>query len=401
MSNVLVFDVETSTHNRGNPFDKRNFLVSYATLFNDKCDFKYYTDPDFREHIERQLFSCLCVVGFNVKFDIHWLRNLGITIPAHVKIWDVQLAEFIASGQSLPYDSLDEACTRYGLMRKPDAVASYWERGISTEHIPIAILDEYNRHDVESTYALFKIQRHLLDDKQQLLVTIQGEDLKTLQSAEYAGIKFDKDTATRLVVEQGGAVDAIEQELSAHLPSGIPERNLVGDKRIGFNWNSGDHLSAFLYGGDIVFDYCTTEEAVYKSGPKKGETYTRNRWFETTVSFPQLFKPVEGTEVAKTKALPPWATHFYQTDAPTLGQLKAKTSIQKQVLLLLGKRSAVAKVSEMAASMVKKVDEMNWGEFLHGNFNQNVVVTGRLSSSGPNLQNTPLDIDRLLVSRYA
>ena len=138
--NVLCVDVETSIYNKGSPFDSRNFLVSYVTLLNNQRRFMYYTDPDFRSHLQQSVDGCAVICGFAIKFDLHWARRIGIVIPSHVKIWDVQLAEFIASGQQLPYDSLDEACNRYGLPRKPDVVKDYWERGISTEHIPVPIL---------------------------------------------------------------------------------------------------------------------------------------------------------------------------------------------------------------------------------------------------------------------
>ena len=396
LENILFFDSETSTYNKGNPFDKRNFLVSYVSIFNAQCDFKYYTDPDFVDWIRSRIHWLSrtggTIVGFHIKFDIHWLRNIGIVIPDNIKIWDLQLAEFIYSGQSLPLDSLDAACERYGLPRKPDIVKEYWNQGISTEHIPVNILKEYNIHDVDSNVQLFLIQQDLLDDKLKQLVYLEGEDLKTLQAAEYAGIKFDIERANEVITKQTEKVTEIEQELYQYLPS---ECN-----KSWFNFDSGDHLSALLYGGEITFDYAIPEEAVYKSGPKTGEAYTRNRWFQAKVLFPQIFKPIDGTEVAKTKLRAPWDTHFYQTDAPTLGQLKAKTSAQKQILSSLSKRAGAAKVSEMAVALTKKLSDMHWGEYLHGQFNQNIVITGRLSSSGPNLQNTPPEIDSLLISRY-
>lgn len=393
MDNILFLDGETSIYNNGNPFDPRNFLVSYVTILNDKCDFKYYTDPDFRNYATQQLVSCDILCGFNAKFDVHWLRNIGVVIPDHVKIWDLQLAEFIYSGQSLPYDSLDEACNRYGLPRKPDLVREFWSRGISTEHIPIPILQEYNVHDVETNRALYAIQQDLLDERQKNLVLLEGEDLKTLQSAEYAGIKYDVDRAEHLVLEQANKLSELKQSLFRYLPDGIPDGC--------FNWNSGDHLSAFLYGGEIKFDYPVSTESVYKSGDKKGETYTRNRWLHTTISFPQRFKPLEGTEVAKTKERPPWETHFYQTDAPTLQQLKAKTKESKDILSTLHTLAKEEKIGGMAESLLKKMKEMHWeNNMLHPSFNQNVVVTGRLSSSTPNMQNQPPEIDKLLVSRY-
>ena len=52
----LSFDVETTTHNKGHPFDKRNFLVSYS-LYSPSisANFKYYSDPGFLEELKEKL----------------------------------------------------------------------------------------------------------------------------------------------------------------------------------------------------------------------------------------------------------------------------------------------------------------------------------------------------------
>jgi Trp operon repressor len=150
-----------------------------------------------------------------------------------------------------------------------------------------------------------------------------------------------------------------------------------------------------------VYDFAIPEQSVYQSGEKKGLPYTRNRWFTQEVSFKPRFNPIEGTEVKKTKDDPNAITRIYQTDEPTLLQLKSKNKEEIQLLSLLRQRSEKTKVVEMIESVEKLIETKNWTDgLIHGQYNQNVAITGRLSSSAPNLQNIPPELDQLLVSRY-
>lgn len=397
---ILFIDAETSTKNKGHPHDPDNFLVSYAYKFHDSdVVFKYHTDPDFLDCLAMVFSRASMVVGFNIKFDLHWFIRVGIKLAPHLEVWDCSLAEFIVSGQKSGFISLNEALESYGLPTKTDVVAEYWAAGISTEDIPIAIVEEYNKWDVSPcTESLYYKQKELLSGPQQTLLLLEGRDLKALQHAEFNGIKWDQDKAEAKLVEYREKLHTIESSLNSYLGQ-LPDH-------FQFNWDSGDHLSAFLYGGVIKYEYAVTEVTTYKTGPNKGQAYERRRWYSDSCVFPKRFTPLEGTEVAKTAKIEdcpgqPSITRFYQVDAPTLKQLKS-TKANKEILALLDERSKSIKVVEMIESIINKKIAMNWQDnFLHPQFNQNAVVTGRLSSSAPNMQNTPVEVDELLVSRYA
>ena len=391
----LFFDVETTTKNKGHPFDPDNFMVSYSTLVDQSDpDFRYYLDADFASAIDNCVGNATDLVGFNIKFDLHWLANrFPNVLFQHAKIWDCQLAEFIYSGQESHYASLDETLEKYGLPVKKDMVAEYWAAGVSTESIPLSILREYNNWDVQVTKMLFDVQQNLLSDRQKRLVYLAGEDLKTLQSAEFAGVRFDTQKAVEKLDVLKADIEVLNNRIYQHLPTGIPKG--------GFNIDSGDHLSALLYGGTIDFDWYTEAPAVYKSGARTGQEYNKRSWHVASVQFPSKFKPISGSEVSKTREKVGLITRFYQTDAPTLQQLKTRKNEDRLLLEDIRARSEKAKVSEMIISIMTKMENMNWQDsMIHGQFNQNNVITGRLSSSGPNMQNTPSEVDELLVSRY-
>ncbi|MBO8692811.1 hypothetical protein INO60_14145, partial [Staphylococcus aureus] len=86
-----------------------------------------------------------------------------------VKVWDCQLAEFILNNQRGAFGSLDAALETYGIPLKKDKVKEYWDAGIDTTEIPVEILEEYNKYDVQATLELYNMQQQLMTDKQKQL----------------------------------------------------------------------------------------------------------------------------------------------------------------------------------------------------------------------------------------
>lgn len=387
-----VLDFETTIKNKGHALTPENFLVSYS-LFSPglETEFHYYKEPDFLTCLRARLEQTTELILFNANFELLWLLREKMPLPR--KIWDGQIAEFVYSGQALPMyeNSLSEALKRYGLGFKPDEVASYWEQGIDTPDIPIEVLREYNNSDVENEWKLYCMQQELLDDKLKRLVTLQGFDAKTLARAQFKGIKFNVEQAKADLAE---CKEQLE-ESSRNLLKFVPE-----EVRQYFNWDSGDDLSLLLYGGEKAYEYRTEEESVYKSGPRKGETYQKGSWHTIHTTFPKLFNPVQGTEVKKTRDDPNAKTRFFQVDEPTLKQLKTRNSEAKRAIELLLGRAKTAKVAEMLEQFLSVMETKGWDGSIHGQFNQVVARTGRLSSSSPNVQNTSPQLDKLLVSRY-
>jgi DNA polymerase I-like protein with 3'-5' exonuclease and polymerase domains len=390
---ILTIDVETSTHNKGHVFDPRNFLVSYSLKWNEeKPVFHYYSDPDFITVLRESIARATLLVGFNIKFDLHWIRRvLGYT-PNSAAIFDTSLAEFILTGQEAVMASLDKTLASYGLPLKKDKVKEYWELGISTEDIPYEVLEEYNNWDVETTYMLYLTQLQILNEKQHKLVLLEGEDMLTIIEAEANGQKWDREEAAKALATYKAKIYATKKELWEF----VPEK-----ARPFFNWNSGDDLSALLYGATRNYEAYTEQDAVYKSGPREGEAYVKRSWFEVPCTFPQRFKPLEGTLVAKCSKEGYKGSLYYQVDEPTLRQLKARDKASKHLLLLLNTVSKDGKVVEMLEELFRVSETYNWQDnLLHGQFNQNVVATGRLSSSKPNMQNKPPELDLYLITRY-
>jgi DNA polymerase I-like protein with 3'-5' exonuclease and polymerase domains len=383
---ILTLDLETSTHNIGNPFDTRNFIVSAHIKCADKpVTAHFYDDPDFTTVLRDNCALASLLVGVNCKFDLSHLKRKEITLPDGCRVWDCMLAEFILSGQTSPFASLNQLAEKYGLGQKQNLVAEFWDKGFSTEDIPRDVVAEYGNHDVDLSYAVYLKQQTdpRMSPELHKLILLDGLDLLVLLDMECNGFKYDvagsKARAETLLAE----LKDIDAELLSYSPHPI-------------NLESGDHLSCFLYGGSITEDVYLSEPAVYQSGAKKGQQYVKRSFSHTEAKlFPQLFVPLKGTALKK--------EGFYSTAEDTLIQLKAKTKVQRSIITLLNRRAYISKLcGTYLNAMPNLIEEMHWADnTIHGQFNQVVARTGRLSSSRPNMQNAPEDVDEFFVTRFA
>jgi hypothetical protein len=158
-----------------------------------------------------------------------------------------------------------------------------------------------------------------------------------------------------------------------------------------FNPNSTEHVSSLLYGGTIKVRRREVI-GVFKTGTRMGQQ--KERWVEHEITFPRLINPIKGSELAK--------EGFFSTDDQTLKSLKTKSKYGKDLVEILVTRATLEKrLSTYYKGLVDLRKEMNWHEGrLHGQLNQCVARTGRLSSSKPNLQNFDGEIKTLFGSRY-
>ena len=378
----LVLDVETTTSNKGNPFDTTNKLC-YVGMNDDVYNIEFDDEPykDNLLKIQESIDSATVLVGFNIKFDLHWLARYGIKF-ANKRIWDCQLVHFILDGQANPYPSLNGVAEHYGLESKLDIVSEqYWKNGIDTPDIPEDILVEYLKQDVKLTEQIMIKQMEDLNKQPELkrLVSLHNQDLLVLQEMEFNGILYDYDKSKILG-------DELEEQISK-----LDKRLHMYHQFDDFNPNSVDHLSAFLYGGTIKYKR-QRPVGHYKSGNRMGEV--KLQWFDEQIEMPQRIKPLAGSELAK--------EGLYSTDEKTLRSLKPNKEGKEILELLLTRATLEKRKSTYYHGLVKLIDDNKWnkGE-IHGQLNQCVARTGRLSSSRPNLQNFDGEIKSLFLSRFS
>lgn len=378
MALIRAIDTETPKFDkkeiwRGNPYgDMRDVVCWSWTTVDEKGVSKMWDGPS---HVQELIDEADLIVFFNGKHDVSWLRKHGVDF-SKTKVWDVQLGEFVLSRQTHKFPSLNETCIKYGHPTKDDKIKEFWDAGVDTCDIPHDILLPYSALDSELTLKCYYKQLACLTPAQRVLVSLMSQDMLILQEMEKNGIPYKYALCEEKSKELDSEINALKEQLSQIYP-GIP-----------INFGSGYHLSAFLYGGTIKEDF-KEHIGFYKTGIKAGEPKYKNSVKEHIL--PQLFKPLEKTELKK--------EGFYETNEGVLKKLKGKN---KPILDKLLKLAKLDKLNGTYYKGLPKLNqEMHWPlGMLHGQFNQCLAGTGRLSSSKPNQQNFASDIQDIFVSRY-
>jgi DNA polymerase I-like protein with 3'-5' exonuclease and polymerase domains len=263
---------------------------------------------------------------------------------------------------------------------KQDTLKEYLDSGLDTSDVPLPELTEYLEGDLISTEELYLKQIDLIEQGGYWeLFDLHCQDLIVLADMEWNGLKYDIEKSNLLASSTFDEEATITSELAELVTAPFP-----------INWNSGDHISAVLYGGTIT--YVDKEPAGYfKTGPRAGLPKFRN--VERTHTFPRLVEPLDGSGLAK--------EGFYSTAEDTLKSLKASGLARS----IIGKILSIASVNKLRTGyfegIPKKFEHYGWEDgIMHGQVNQCVAVTGRTSSSNPNLQNQPKDAKECFVTRY-
>jgi len=398
-----ILDLETTIFNSGNPFDQTNKIVCGENLHGGAIksiiDYDLGTNWDTIRKYKDVLNSSL-VVGFNLKFDLNWLRRYGLDY-SNIRIWDCQLAKFLMSNQEHKYPSLDETLEEYGYPPKLDVVKTeYWEKGIDTDQVPRPLLSEYLHIDLIRTEQVFKHQLQLFKTQQYKhlysLFRLQCQDLLALADIEYNGVYFNSKGAR----EKANEIHKEQEEILRDI------RKFFDD--VPFSLTSDLHLSTLLYGG-VILEETTIPVGLYKTGARAGQVKYKNSFIP--YKCPRLVDPLKGTEVrteVSKKELKliddgilTEPRQYWSVNEDTLKQLKVKGEGKKIVGLIMRYNKLDKLRSTYLEGWPKLIDEMNWEEnILHSQLNQTFVVTGRLSSSKPNGQNADKLTKLYCESRY-
>lgn len=396
----IVFDVETTNYNFGSAFDARNFLVCIVVYVSwNSHYFKYHSLDSsvsnctlsdirtiFRENKEAT------IIGHNLKFDIHWLDKEGIE---HGEIYfDTMFPAYIWSeGQYKKGDfTLDRLS---GSSKENLGNLLVHKHEINPADMPPKWAIRYCVQDVRATKDLAKRQfRRIQCDIRKIKqgngtinpnlynapIRLMNNVLPVVIEMEQNGLLVDRDKLEEIYTEQKAKYRKLEQELLDYL---IVEHNLEG-----FNLNSSEQISHFIYSKALTketkpdWNYFFSNYQEYKDrGGVKLQKAIKKYFVQ--LEYGLHFEPVPGA-LGK-------ASLSVGRDVLKEMLRRYKEHPQIEVLRTFYELSRLQTlISTFIEGTIKQLYQHSNGEwYLHTSYNQIIAVTGRWTSSGPNIQNWP------------
>jgi DNA polymerase I-like protein with 3'-5' exonuclease and polymerase domains len=253
----LVYDRETTTRTsfkrKANPYDSLNWTCALGFKHQGgEVETVYYDSSDEVPVLPLKPTTSL-LVGHNLKFDMSYQYNaieLQQFLKKGGKVWCTQLAEYYLMGQQQQSQmvSMDDIVEKYGGELKIDEVKALWNAGVDTPDIPEDLLIRYLRGDISNTETIFLGQLSVAKKRNMLpIIMARMEGYLCTVEMEYNGLCIDKKQAYEDKALLEGELEELSKVLNDSLPKNMPEE-LV------FNWGSGNHKSALLFGGAVRYE---------------------------------------------------------------------------------------------------------------------------------------------------
>lgn len=380
----LVIDLETSIKNRGEDAVGTN---KASPFFDDNqivmTGLKGFSDDEVEICLTLiTVGSYKVLVGHNIKFDLLYMYKYSPRVKEAIDsgfatVWDTQLVQYLLEGQTKTFPSLDYTAEKYGGTLKDDRIKAFWEENIDTEEIPEDMLEEYLKEDVRNTELVYLAQLKEVKRRGMMpLVESQMQALLATTEMEWNGMYFDREIAATEMLRLIDEMSVLERETIATMST------VIDPKIVEINPYSNDQLSVAMFGGSLPYKEELEELDEYsqpvrfKSGARKGQIKTKKI---------DLFYTTPGFSFNKTATTPLKKKGFYATNDKVLKKLSTiHRGANDFITMLLDLR----RVKKDLTTYYQGYSNLVWPDGrIHGSIHHCSTVTGRLSSSQPNLQN--------------
>ncbi|RMH25627.1 MAG: DNA polymerase I [Planctomycetota bacterium] len=291
-------------------------------------------------------------VGHNLKFDMNVLRNAGVRLAGHLPdddrpaAGDTMVASYVldAYRSSHSMDALAMALLDRQNISIKDLIGS-GKNQKRFDEVPLEQAGPYSAEDADVTLQLdLALTKELAAEPtlQKLYREVEMPLVDVLAELEYNGVLVDP-----------GELDRQRERLQARIDGLTKEIDDAAMKALGrtFDYNSPKQLAEALF-----------NSPEHEEKPGLG------------------LKPLKKTKTG------------FSTDAEVLDKLALDDSIDTPIpRLILEYRQLSKLVNTYLVALKDEIHPVT--KRIHASFNQTVAVTGRLSSSDPNLQNIPIRTD--------
>ncbi len=270
------------------------------------------------------------LIGQNIKYDYHILKNYGIEIKN--KLFDTMVAHFlIVPEMRHGMDILAETYLNYSPVSISTLIGKKGKEQLSMRDVPIEQIKEYAAEDADITLQLKeKFAPELKNyEVEKLFNEVEVPLITVLANMEREGINLDVAGLNEFSAQLQNDIVIVEKEIQDH----------AGTK---FNVSSPKQV------GEILFEYLKITDK-----PKKTKTGQ------------------------------------YATGEDVLSKLEHAHPIVSKIL---DYRELVKLKSTYVDTLPLLINQNT--KHIHTSYNQVVAVTGRLSSDNPNLQNIPIRTER-------
>lgn len=265
-------------------------------------------------------------IGQNLKYDILVLSQYGISVSN--PMFDTMIAHFLlAPTQPHNMDSMSEVLLGYTPIHIEELIGK-GAKQITMDQVPLSAIKEYAAEDADITYQLYlNLKEQLANNEiQQRLFTDMEMPLMPVLA----------------MMEMNGV--KIDDQALAVFASHLREQLISAEENIYSLAGEKFNISSPKQVGDILFEKMKIDPSAKRN--KQGN---------------------------------------YSTAEDVLQKLASKSPIVSEILNYRG----LLKLLNTYAEALPKLINPRTGR-IHTSFNQTVVVTGRLSSNNPNLQNIPI-----------
>jgi DNA polymerase-1 len=273
--------------------------------------------------------ECL-VIGQNLKYDLHMLKNYGIEVKG--RLFDTMVAHYlVAPDWKHGLDAMAEEYFSYSKVKTEEMIGKKGTPQQNFRDLDPQKVKEYACEDADITWQLYEALDKELEEKE--LAALAGDIemplVRVLMEMEHAGVSLDRKGLEDFAGDLRKELIGIEKRIF----------ELAGQE---FNVGSPRQL------GEILFD---------------------------------KLKIIPDAKKTKTKQ--------YSTSEDVLVNLVDKHDIVQEVLNYRSEKKLLNTYVDALPKLVHSVTGR-----IHTSFNQTLVATGRLSSNHPNLQNIPIREER-------